>query len=116
MGTVDRAWQARMKPFALSSGVRPFCTAIVTDPDSSFTLHTPQTPARQTVGMATPRPSAASRTVRSGGSGADLPALVKVTSGVGAGGGGGAAAACETARAPPTAAPATEALDVSRLS
>src|SRR5262245_56459714 len=79
MGTVDLAWQARIRFFALSSRVRPSCTAIVTDPDSRFVLHTPQTPTRQTLGISPPMPSATSSTVRSGGREADLPDLTKVT-------------------------------------
>src|SRR5262249_33956190 len=85
MGAVDLAWQARIRFLALSSGVRASCTAIVTDPDSSFVLHPPQTPMRHTLGISTPMPSATSRTVRSGGSGADFPDLAKVTVAVTAG-------------------------------
>src|SRR5262249_5840305 len=78
---VDFAWHARMTLFSLSPGSRPSSTAMLTRPDSSFTRHVPQVPTRHELSISTPALSATSRTVLSGGSGADLPDRQKVTTG-----------------------------------
>src|SRR5262245_34733884 len=70
-----------MMLFSLSPGSSPSWTAIVTEPDRSFTRHVPQVPTRQELSISTPTWSATSSTVLSAGSGAALCDRANVTAG-----------------------------------